>query len=81
MRCAILTNMRIINAHLGEEVQIGDLFSIPGLGNARLLKVQEGPFSATITYEMPDGSTRRGPLTVRYTHPGFLLQKVGFIPT
>lgn len=73
--------MKVVNAYSGEEVHVGDMFHVPGVGDCKLVQVQSGPFSGRIKYARPDGSTRWSPLVVRYTHPSYMLQRVGFIPS
>ena len=73
--------MKVVNSYSGEEVHVGDMFHVPGLGDAKLLRVETGLFGARIKYRRPDGTTDWSPLVLRYTHPSFLLQRVGFIPS
>ena len=71
--------MRIIDANTGADVRPGQTFRNVN-GTNTLLRVKEGILSAKALF-----NTERGPmwvpLTVRYMHPGFLFQKVGFIPS
>lgn len=74
--------MRIINVRDGQEMQVGDYFKEPPIANkpTRLLAIEEGFWSAVGIFDQ-DGELLRVPLQVRYTHPQFFLQKVGFIPS
>jgi hypothetical protein len=81
MRYGTITNMRVVNSFSGQEVHVGDYFEVPGIGAVQLLRVESGLFSARARYRLPGGETRWTPLIVRYTHPSYLLQRVGFIPS
>ena len=73
--------MRIIDANTGTEVEVGDTFR-NALGLVTVLDVDEGLLSARIKLNVLWRRERRvawSPLTVRYMHPGFMFQKVGFI--
>lgn len=84
--------MKIIDANTGFAPKVGDTF-VNVVGRHTLLDVEEGLLSARAlfrtTYRSEGGdATLWGrtreiwiPLQVRYTHPGFFLQKVGFIPS
>jgi hypothetical protein len=73
--------MKVVNSYSGQEVHTGDMFHIPGVGDCKLLKVRCGPFSGRFLYEIPKGTRIWGPLVIRYTHPSYMLQRVGFIPS
>jgi hypothetical protein len=73
--------MKVINSYSGREVHVGDMFHIPGLGDCKLLKVRSGPFSSRFKYQTPKGVHIWGPLVIRYTHPSYMFQRVGFIPS
>lgn len=66
----------------GQEVQVGEWLAAPAVegSRTRLLWVEERLLSATGVFEQ-DGELLRVPLQVRFTHPAFFLQKVGFIPS
>jgi hypothetical protein len=71
--------VRIIDANTGTEVKVGQTFRNVD-GTQTLMRVEEGLFSARALF------TRRGqsfwsPLVVRFMHPGFMFQKIGFIPS
>jgi hypothetical protein len=76
--------MRIIDSNTGTEVRVGDTFENVH-GRHRLVAVREGALRAEGRFvTSPGDGTHRDlwvPLTVRYTHPGFFLQKVAFIPS
>lgn len=84
------TRMRIIDANTGAEVKVGQTFTNID-GTHTLIKVREGLLKAEAllrTHSIGDPrfpsvplGDRWVPLVVRYTHPGFFLQKVGFIPS
>lgn len=77
--------MRIIDANTGTEVKVGDSFENVN-GCHQLLSVEERVFTARATFlsqehRLAEPRLVHVPLTVRYLHPGFFLQKVGFIPS
>lgn len=76
--------MKIIDANTGTDVQLGVPFTNIN-GTMVLLKVDEGLFSAKGLFrhpcQNPECPDMWVPLQVRYTHPGFFLEKVGFIPS
>jgi hypothetical protein len=71
--------MRIIDANTGTDVQLGVPFENID-GRITLLKLDEGLFNAKGLFDV-NGTKAWVPLQVRFTHPGFFLQKVGFIPS
>jgi hypothetical protein len=71
--------MRIIDANTGHEPKIGETFKNVA-GFVTVLKVKEGVFNAKALVDV-NGSRHWCPLTVRYTHPGFMFQKVAFLPS
>jgi hypothetical protein len=81
--------LRIIDANSGAELRPGDTFAnIDGLHT--LITIDEGLFRSRVllrTHEVREDypeillGDRWVPLQVRYTHPAFLFQKVGFIPS
>ena len=73
--------MRIIDANTGAEIQQGIPFTNID-GTHTLLAVREGWFHATAQFMSAGRPGRRWtPLVVRYLHPGFFLQKIGFFPS
>jgi hypothetical protein len=76
--------MKIIDANTGQEPEIGVPFNNIN-GTMVLLGVEEGLFSARGLFGHPCDNPNCPdvwvPLQVRYTHPGFFLQKVAFIPS
>lgn len=84
--------MRVIDTRSGHEMRLGDTVSYPDGEYVKLLDVDEGLLSANavVEYVYRDFSKperplvraqRQIPLTVRFTHPSFFLQKVAFIPS
>jgi len=85
--------MRVIDARSGKDVQVGDVIDYgvtPAIvGGQRewwkLLDVKDHVFTAQalVEYHQGDGTTwtRWSPLTVRFTHPAFMFQRVAFVPT
>lgn len=71
--------MRIIDANTGHEPKIGETFRNVD-GYVTVLEVKEGLLSAKALIDV-NGERRWCPLAVRYTHPGFMFQKVAFIPS
>ena len=71
--------MKVIDANTGTVAQVGEPFENIN-GRLTLLKLDEGWFSAKALFDV-NGQRAWVPLVVRYTHPGFFLQKVGFIPS
>lgn len=69
--------MRIIDANTGTEPRIGLPFQNI-MGTVTVLRVKEGVFSAKALLDV-NGHQYWTPLTVRYMHPGFMFQKIGFI--
>ena len=75
--------MKIIDANTGIEPKIGVPFSNVN-GTFALLEVREGLFSAKGLFRDCCKKSPLDvwvPLQVRYTHPGFMFQKVAFIPS
>ena len=75
--------MKIIDANSGREVKVGAEFENIN-GRHQLLAVQERLLSAEATFVTVDEEGVQlvmVPLQVRWTHPSFFLQKVGFIPS
>lgn len=77
--------MRIIDARSGREVKVGETVAYPDGEWYRLLAVRERFLSADalVNAHGPDGKLRQQwvALAVRFTHPEFFLQKVGFFPS
>ena len=77
--------MRIIDVNTGNEVKVGGTFYNVN-GYHQLLAVDERLFTASATF-VSQQTARHAPelvnipLQVRFTHPNFFLQKVGFIPS
>lgn len=81
--------MRIIDANSGADVVVGDTFTNID-GEHTLLAVQAGIFygkallrTTTVAGDYPTIllGERWVPLQIRYLHPNFMFQKVGFIPS
>lgn len=75
--------MRIIDANTGTEVKVGTEFTNVN-GRHQLISVREKLLSAEATFVTVDDEGVQlvmVPLQVRYMHPSFFLQKVGFIPS
>jgi hypothetical protein len=70
--------MRLIDANTGYEPKAGETFKNV-LGYVTILKVREGIFSAKVLVSINGDDPQWWPLTVRYLHPGFPFQKVGFL--
>lgn len=68
--------MRVIDAQSGVEVRVGQV-----LRGQKLVSVDGGLFSARAYFESAPGDLRRVDLQVRYLHPSFFLQRIGFIPS
>lgn len=77
--------MKVIDARSGEELAPGAHVTYPGGDWLKLVEVEPGIFhaKAVIDHGQPNGMVRRStiPLIVRWMHPGFLFQHVGFIPS
>ena len=69
--------MKLVDANTGIEPKIGQTFRNV-LGYVTVLKVKEGIFRAKALVDV-NGERHWWPLTVRYLHPGFPFQKVGFL--
>lgn len=72
--------MKIIDANTGHEVKIGRPFHNV-VGKVTVKQVDEGWLSARALVQVDDEKDRWVPLIVRYTHPGFMFQKVAFLPS
>lgn len=82
--------MKVIDSRSGIELQVGQTVRYPGGEWLRLDGYQAGFFQgrATITSTLLEPTSGRlvtatqiVPLVVRWTHPGFFLQHVAFIPS
>lgn len=74
--------MKIVDAHTGRHVQLGDVVPSPGREHDwRLLDVYDRFFSAEILIEelRPPRRQYWTSLTVRFFHPSFLFQRIGFV--
>lgn len=80
--------MRIIDTNTGKELRVGVPFTNVN-GTKVITHVEEGLLSARVRYRNLGRSTHLpnrisegwSPLHVRYTHPAFMFQKVGFFPS
>lgn len=76
--------MKIVDARTGKEVKPGQAFNSPAGYHYLIHELREHMFSAEVCATR---ASNRGivqywqPLVVRYTHPKYFLQKVGFIPS
>jgi len=69
--------MKLINTREGGEVRIGDV-----VDGFRLVKVKSGLLSALVLMERVEtGAQYWVPITVRFLHPDFMFQRVGFLPS
>lgn len=81
--------MKIIDSRSGQVMVIGDVARYPDGEFIRLIDFDAGLFSATADLELGIADLggrvvtirRTVPLTVRWFHPSFLLQHIGFIET
>ena len=74
--------MRIIDARSGLELlDTDDVVEYADSEWYRVLRVEERTLTAHALVEGNRVGRRWVPLVVRYTHPGFFLQKVAFVPT
>jgi hypothetical protein len=71
--------VRLIDANTGHEPKVGETFKNV-LGFVTVLRVKEGIFSAQALVDV-NGEKHWWPLVVRYMHPGFMLQRILFIPS
>lgn len=69
--------MRLIDANTGHEPKVGQPFQNVA-GTVTVLSVKEGWASASALLDV-NGRQYWTTLTVRFLHPGFPFQKVGFI--
>jgi len=82
-------SLRVIDARSGDDVNVGDTVRYPDELHEdgrrhpdwwQLVRVVDYVFWATAVVQTPRGAVRV-PLTVRFTHPRFPLQRVGFFPS
>jgi hypothetical protein len=77
--------MRVIDARSGADVQVGDVVRYGPGEWWKLLELDAGWTWANAWVEGELDGQRFGPtllpLQVRFTHPGFFLQRVAFAPT
>lgn len=82
--------MKVIDARSGQEMQVGGVVRYPDGEWLRLDGVEPGLFSAKAVITSSNRHYETGklvttqqavPLVVRFLHPGFLFQHVGFIPS
>lgn len=76
--------MRIIDAFTGRDVRRGDVVPSPGGEHDwQLLDVDErGIFDVHVCLrEVRSGRMHWSPLTMRFLHPSYLFQRVGFVQT
>ena len=77
--------MKLIDAHTGDAVNLGDRVRLPGGGFYQVINVRTGIFSASMTALVTEHGSTKGhfeydiPLTVRWTHPNFMFQHVAFV--
>lgn len=82
--------MKVIDARSGEEMSVGSVVRYPDGEWLRLDAVRPGILSGKAIITSCDRNPMTGqlvtrsqevPLVVRWLHPGFLFQHVGFLPT
>ena len=77
--------MTIIDAYTGQDVAFGVRVPAPSPPDDPkwwvLLAIEDKFFSATAVLQTSWMGLQRVPLIVRFTHPGFFLQRIGFIPS
>lgn len=79
--------IRVIDARSGDDVKIGQTVTYPEGAGWTLLGVRDQIFSATARVRSWDASFGMAPhehdqpLAVRFLHPSFFLQRVGFFPS
>lgn len=77
--------MKIIDAHTGVEVEVGQRIPLPGDGYYELTHVYPGIFSASADAIICSGGKRvahnKLPLRVRWMHPGFPFRHIAFVPS
>ena len=74
--------MKVIDAHTGRELREGDVVRHHDL-SYRVIKIVPGMTSAKMLVESSEPRLHGTwvPLIVRWTHPGFFLQHVAFVPS
>lgn len=82
--------MKVIDARSGQTMKVGDVARYPDGEWLRLEAVEGGIFSGRALITSCDQNPMTGqmvtktqyvPLVVRWLHPGFLFQHVGFLPS
>lgn len=75
-----MMRMRTIDARTGRDVREGDTLGHDDAAY-RVLTITPGVFQAFMLVERSDGSRQVVPLVVRWMHPSFFGQHVGFVPS
>lgn len=78
--------MTVVDAYTGREVHVGDRVPSPTSAGEllrcwTLLAVRDRFLTATARVRYDDGREVDVPLTVRFLHPDFICQRVGFFPS
>lgn len=74
--------MRIVDAHTGRDVKVGDRIPDGDGGAWELLRVRDvGFFDVRALVRLANGTEQWVKLQVRVLHPSYLLQWVAFVPT
>lgn len=78
--------IRVIDARSGDDVTIGQTVTYPEGSGWTLLSVRDRFFTAVAhvrswTAEKTDTYEQDVPIAVRFLHPAFFLQRVGFFPS
>ncbi len=75
--------MRVIDARTGKDVHIGEtiVYDAEEPNWYRILEVKDRLMSVSALMEGNEIPRQWLPLQIRYTHPGFLFQRVAFVPT
>lgn len=73
--------MKLVDARSGDPVTVGTTVQFRDGFAYRVRHVEEGWFSGRALVENNLEGVKWVPLKVRYFHPQFMFQKVGFIPT
>ena len=76
--------MKVIDSYTGQEVVPGVPVPAPGMGTSKrweLLRVDDKFFSADAIMHTSWSGVQRVPLVVRFMHPQYRFQRVGFIPS
>jgi hypothetical protein len=75
--------MRIIDAFTGRDVRLGDVVPGPTGEPWQLVAIDDrSPLKVHIrTRHLASGREQWSPLTMRFLHPSFLFQRIGFVET